>query len=81
MKAVAYGNVDLSKLYDPEFLTNAIKSEGKTAVASYIREMNRLGRQIGMLNTNLVNPHGLSNQASYSTASDLAKLCAYAMKN
>lgn len=34
-----------------------------------------------MMNTNLVNPHGLSNTASYSTASDLAKLCTYAMKN
>lgn len=43
--------------------------------------MNRLARRIGMMNTNLVNPHGLSNTASYSTASDLAKLCSYAMKN
>lgn len=34
-----------------------------------------------MMNTNLVNPHGLSNTASYSTATDLAKLCTYAMKN
>lgn len=43
--------------------------------------MNKVARRIGMMNTNLVNPHGLSNTASYSTASDLAKLCTYAMKN
>ena len=43
--------------------------------------MNRLGKEIGMVNTNLVNPHGLSNTFSLSTASDLAKLCTFAMKN
>jgi D-alanyl-D-alanine carboxypeptidase len=34
-----------------------------------------------MLNTNLVNPHGLSNLSSFSTANDLAKLCTFGMKN
>ena len=46
-----------------------------------MREMNRKARELGMLNTNLANPHGLSNTASYSTASDLAKLCSFGMKN
>lgn len=43
--------------------------------------MNRLGREIGLTNTNLANPHGLSNTSSLSTANDLAKLCTFAMKN
>ena len=43
--------------------------------------MNRLGREIGMTNTNIANPHGLSNTSSYSTANDLAKLCTFSMKN
>ena len=43
--------------------------------------MNRLGKEIGLTNTNLANAHGLSNVSSYSTANDLAKLCTFCMKN
>jgi len=43
--------------------------------------MNRFGREIGLTNTSLANPHGLSNTSSLSTANDLAKLCTFAMKN
>lgn len=43
--------------------------------------MNRLGKELGMLSTNIANPHGLSNFSSYSTANDLTKLCSAAMKN
>ena len=34
-----------------------------------------------MFNSNFVNPHGLSNVNSLSTAEDMARLSAYAMKN
>lgn len=34
-----------------------------------------------MASSNFANPHGLSNTANYSTALDVCKLCAYAMKN
>lgn len=43
--------------------------------------MNRLSKQIGMFNSNFANAHGLSNVYSFSTASDVAKLCSFAMKN
>ena len=43
--------------------------------------MNRFGKNLGMLDSNFANPHGLSNRSSYSTAFDLTKLCSYAMKN
>lgn len=43
--------------------------------------MNRLGKSIGMIGTNIANPHGLSNTYSLSTANDLAKLCTHSMNN
>ncbi len=33
------------------------------------------------VNTSFANPHGLSNVSSLSTAEDMARLSAYAMKN
>ena len=58
-----------------------MKKYNGSCVGTYLREMNRLGKEIGMLNTHLANPHGLSNNSSLSTANDLAKLCTFAMKN
>lgn len=43
--------------------------------------MNRVAKKIDMANSNFANPHGLSNTNNYSNAQDLAKLCAYAMRN
>ena len=62
-------------------MTSYIKKEGAGVISTYLNEMNHLAKEIGMLSTNLVNPHGLSNTSSYSTANDLAKLCTFAMKN
>jgi serine-type D-Ala-D-Ala carboxypeptidase (penicillin-binding protein 5/6) len=54
---------------------------GSSNVSYFLKEMNRLARQLGMSSSNFANPHGLSNPANYSTAADLAKLCTYAMRN
>lgn len=43
--------------------------------------MNEKARDIGMINSNFVNPHGLNEDDHYSTANDMAKLTAYALKN
>lgn len=43
--------------------------------------MNRKAAQIGALNTNFVNPHGLDQDGHYTTAEDLAKITAYALRN
>lgn len=43
--------------------------------------MNQKAQELGMTNTNFTNPHGLDDPNHYSTANDLAKLTAYALKN
>ncbi len=43
--------------------------------------MNKKAKELSMDNTNFVTPSGLDAENHYSTASDLAKLTAYALKN
>jgi serine-type D-Ala-D-Ala carboxypeptidase (penicillin-binding protein 5/6) len=54
------------------------------AVEVFVSQMNALARQLGMEKTLFVNPHGLEPRRGlqpYSTALDMAKLTAYAMKD
>jgi len=54
------------------------------AVETFVSQMNALARQLGMERTLFLNPHGLEparGAKPYSTALDLAKLTAYAMKD
>ena len=46
---------------------------------NFARMMNR--REIGALNSNFQNPHGLRAPAHYTTAYDLARLTCYALRN
>ena len=43
--------------------------------------MNETAKKIGVNNTHFVNPNGLHDDAHYTTASDLARLTRYALKN
>ena len=43
--------------------------------------MNKKAAGIGAVNSNFVNPHGLDAPNHYTTAEDLAKITAYALKN
>ncbi len=43
--------------------------------------MNQKAAEIGMENSHFTNPNGLPDDNHYSTAADMARLCAYAMKN
>ncbi len=43
--------------------------------------MNETAKKAGATNSNFVNPHGLDNDNHYTTAEDLAKITAYALKN
>jgi len=55
-----------------------------TGRAGFLKQMNALARTLVMDRTKFTNPHGLDSterSAPYSTAEDLAKLAAYAMKN
>jgi D-alanyl-D-alanine carboxypeptidase (penicillin-binding protein 5/6) len=54
------------------------------AVEVFVSQMNALARQLGMERTFFVNPHGLEPRRGtqpYSTAVDMARLTAYAMKD
>jgi D-alanyl-D-alanine carboxypeptidase (penicillin-binding protein 5/6) len=54
-----------------------------TGAPGFIKQMNALARTLGMINTRFTNAHGLDDvkPLGYSTAEDMAKLTAYAMKN
>lgn len=52
------------------------------SIEGFVYLMNEKASQIGMLNTNFANPHGLDdNENHYSTAFDMAMLTKYAMEN
>jgi D-alanyl-D-alanine carboxypeptidase (penicillin-binding protein 5/6) len=51
------------------------------SVTEFVDKMNGKAKEIGMTNTNFMNPHGLHDDNHYSTADDLAKLAVYAYHN
>ncbi len=48
---------------------------------NFIALMNQTAKKCGANNSNFINPHGLHDENHYTTASDLAKITAYALKN
>lgn len=64
---------------------NDAATAGAEAVAgsvdAFVKMMNQRATELGLANTHFVNPHGLDASGHYSSARDLAKLGAYAMKN
>ena len=57
----------------------AIKTSG--SVEKFVEKMNEVAKKAGAINSSFANPHGLDDEKHYSTADDLAKITAYAMKN
>lgn len=51
------------------------------SVDAFALLMNKRAREIGAINTNFVNPHGLDAEGHYTTAYDLAIISREAMKN
>lgn len=51
-------------------------------VVTFVGEMNRLAKAIGMTQTRFANPHGLEREGAkaYSTAADVARMSIYAMR-
>jgi len=47
----------------------------------FVHLMNLKAEEIGLANSQFRNPHGLDEEGHYSTANDLAKLTAYALRN
>ncbi len=51
------------------------------SVEEFAKIMNEKAQKIGVKNTSFANPNGLDEEGHYTTAYDLAKITAYAMKN
>jgi D-alanyl-D-alanine carboxypeptidase (penicillin-binding protein 5/6) len=51
------------------------------SVADFAALMNETAARAGATNTQLMNPHGLHHPDHYTTAADLARITAYAMRN
>lgn len=51
------------------------------SMENFVDKMNQKAQAVGLADTKFANPHGLDSADNYSTASDLAKLAQYAMKN
>ena len=51
------------------------------SIEEFAKLMNKKAKELGALNTNFINPHGLHDEAHVSTAYDLAMIAKYAMKN
>ena len=49
--------------------------------AAFVALMNQRAEELGLENTHFANPSGLDAEGHYSTALDMAKLCAAAMEN
>lgn len=47
----------------------------------FVLMMNEKARELGMDGSHFMNPHGLDHDEHYSTAGDMARLTAYALKN
>jgi len=63
-----------------EILTR--RGKGGDPVVTFVEEMNKLAKALGMTQTRFANPHGLERPGAkaYSTAADVARLSAYAMR-
>jgi len=60
---------------------NAIAYELGGSIPGFADMMNKRAKQLGLSNTHFINPSGLDASGHYTTALDLARLGAYAMKN
>ena len=59
----------------------AIAQDIAGSVEKFVQEMNEKAKELGTLNTNFVNPHGLHDDNHYTTAYDMALIACEAMKN
>ena len=59
---------------------SALAYEISGSVEDFALLMNNKARSLGLSNTNFENPHGLDSKNHYTSAHDLAIICAYAMR-
>ena len=59
----------------------ALACEVSGSVEAFAELMNQKAKELGLKDTHFTNPHGLDDEKHYTTAYELAKITAYAMKN
>ena len=59
----------------------AIAIECSGSIEGFAEQMNRKVNELGLSNTHFMNPNGLDSDGHYTTASDLARITSYALKN
>ena len=60
---------------------NAAAVSVSGSIGAFVELMNSRAQELGLSNTHFVTPSGLDADGHYTTARDLAKLAAFAMKN
>ena len=60
---------------------NALASTVAGSIPAFVELMNQRAAALGMTGTHFVNTHGYHDDAHYTTARDIAKMCAEAMKH
>ena len=61
--------------------SNALAIAVSGSVDEFVKKMNEKAKELGLNDTNFVNPSGFHNENHYTTASDMAYLAKYAMQN
>ena len=59
----------------------ALAADAAGSVEAFVAQMNRKASELGLADTHFANPHGLDDDANYSTALDMARLAAAALEN
>src|SRR5690554_408796 len=60
---------------------DAIAQDLSGSVEKFAEKMNEKAKQLGAVNTNFVNPHGLHDDKHYTTARDMSIIAREAMRN
>lgn len=60
---------------------SALAIEAAGSIEGFAELMNKKAEELGLVNTRFQNPHGLDHEEHYTTASELAKIAAYALEN
>lgn len=68
-------------IYSGNDAADALADNYPQGRSAFVQEMNRKAKEIGAMNTSFTNPSGLDEYGHFSTAQDLVKIAAYAMKN
>lgn len=74
------GNINKDIVYNIDRFTEYYQKI-RYPIRTYLTQMNKVSKRLGMSNSNFANPHGLSNTENYSCAEDMCKLCIYSMEN